>query len=73
LAWPKIPFSVRLVEPVQTAFGTPFLLRTKNLLCMSLPCTRPRQSALMCAAAIASVFFCAGPMSSKITCTFAPR
>jgi hypothetical protein len=54
LAWPKIPFSVRLVEPVQTALGTPFLLRTKNLLCISLPCTRPRQSALMCAAAIAS-------------------
>ena len=59
--WPKIPFSVRFVEPVQTAFGWPFSLRTKNLSCISLPCARPLQSALIFASAIASRFFWNGP------------
>src|SRR5207253_2745052 len=43
--WPKIPFSVRFVDPVQTATGFSFFVRTKNLLCISVPLARSLQFA----------------------------
>ena len=59
--WPKMPFSVRFVDPVQTATGVSFRVRTKNLLCMILPVVRGVQSPMTFARATAASFRLRGP------------